>query len=470
MRLAVMPYWETLREAWRQRDSLGDRNLAQEERNFLPAALELQETPPSPAGRILAWALMALFSIGVLWAAFGHVDIVAVAEGKIIPTGHSKQIQPLEKGVVKVIHVVDGQAVEKGDPLIELDQTLTAADQERATRELEYVGRNIIRQRAFLKLLEYPEQNLTLQKVMRTLPRHEDDTTGQQDLLWQQWRSYLARRETLQAQLAEKQAEKKASHEIIKQLEATVPLVTRRAQTLKTLADKNLAPEMQYLELEEQRINQSQMLAAEHSRQEQFSAAIVSIEKQLQSLDADIRAQTMTEIQESERQQQAIIQELNKAKDLNAKQILYAPVAGEVQQLAMHTIGGVVTPAQPLMVIVPKTQKLEVEAVIENKDIGFVHEGQKAEVKIHTFPFTRYGVIDAEVVGITEDAIADEQRGLIYKMRLKLEKSTLWVDEKEIDLLPGMAVSAEVKTGKRRLIEYFLAPLLRYGSESVRER
>lgn len=466
---AIRP-WQALCDAWQHRGKLGDKNLSSEERSFLPAALEIQETPPSPAGRFLAWSLMLLFFIGVLWACFGHVDIVAVAEGKIIPSGRVKQIQPLEKGVVKVIHIAEGQQVQKGDPLIELDQTLTGADQERVTRELAFVGHALAREQAFLKLLENLGQDLKLQQVSSALPANKNNSTEQQHMLWQQWLGYQSRRETLRAQLAEKQAEKQAGLEVIKQLESTLPLITRRVQTLKTLVDKNMAPEMQYIELEEQRIQQSQMLAAEQVRQQQYSAAVKSIEKQLQTLDADTRAQTMAEIQEFERRSQGIMQELSKVTDINARQILYAPVTGEVQQLAVHTIGGVVTPAQPLMVIVPRAEQLEVDALIENKDIGFVHEGQAAEVKIHTFPFTRYGIIDAEVIDISEDAIVDEQRGLIYKTRLKLAKSTLWVDEKEIDLIPGMAVSAEVKTGQRRLIEYFLAPLMRYGNESVRER
>ncbi|MEW5756033.1 MAG: HlyD family type I secretion periplasmic adaptor subunit [Pseudomonadota bacterium] len=449
---------------------MGDKNLSRHERDFLPAALEIQETPPSPAGRFLGWSLMILFTLCLLWACFGKVDIVAVAEGKIIPSGHTKIIQPVEKGVVKAIYVKEGQAVAQGEALIELDQTLTAADQARLTQELAFVEDNLVRQQAMLKMLEHSDQPLSYPHVMQQLGTANPQSTEQAQRLWQQWRSYQSRRNALAAQWEEKQAEQRTSQEIIRQLEGTLPLITKRVTTLKTLADKNMAPEMDYLALEEERIEQQQTLAAEQARQQQFAAALHSIKQQIQALDAETHGQTLTDLQEQQRQREVIHQELNKAKDINAKQILYAPVAGQVQQLMVNTIGGVVTPAQELMIIVPKEQQLEIEAVLENKDIGFVREGQTAEVKIHTFPFTRYGVIDAEVTGITQDAIADEQRGLIYKMRLKLGKSTLWVDEKEISLIPGMLVSAEVKTGKRRLIEYFLAPLIQYGDESVRER
>ena len=141
-----------------------------------------------------------------------------------------------------------------------------------------------------------------------------------------------------------------------------------------------------------------------------------------------------------------------------------------MQQLAVHTIGGVVTEAQVLMKLVPKDDFLEVEAVLENKDIGFVFAGQPAEVKVNTFNFTKYGILEAEVVGVTADAIIDEVKGLVYKLRLKLDKNQMQIDSRTVDLLPGMTVMAEVKTGKRRLIEYVMSPLLRKMDESVSER
>jgi len=168
---------------------------------------------------------------------------------------------------------------------------------------------------------------------------------------------------------------------------------------------------------------------------------------------------------------------------------LTAPVDGTVQQLAIYTVGGVVTPAQQLMLIVPKGNSLEVEAFVQNKDIGFVNDNQKAEIKIETFPFTKYGTIHGTVLHVSNDAIQMESRqaqtndnkissadnrdkpsGLVYTARVQLNKSTMQVEGKTINLTPGMAVTVEIKTGKRRLIEYFLSPLLQYKDESLRER
>jgi hemolysin D len=141
-----------------------------------------------------------------------------------------------------------------------------------------------------------------------------------------------------------------------------------------------------------------------------------------------------------------------------------------VQQIAVHTVGGVVTPAQALMVVVPKDDALEVEAFIENKDIGFVRVDQEAEIKIETFSYTKYGTIHAKVTQVSNDAVNDEKRGLIYSSRVKPERSTVQVGNRLVNLSPGMAVTVEIKTDKRRVIEYFLTPLLQYGSESLRER
>ena len=147
-----------------------------------------------------------------------------------------------------------------------------------------------------------------------------------------------------------------------------------------------------------------------------------------------------------------------------------APVDGSVQQLAVHNVGAIVTPAQELMIIVPRNEQLEVEAVLENKDVGFVAPGQRVEIKVDAFPFTRYGTIPGKVATLSGDAVADDRRGLVYAMRVRMEQMSMRVDGDLVPLTPGMSVTAEAITGTRRVIEYFLSPLLRYGNESIRER
>jgi hemolysin D len=464
--------WQDLKDLWKNRGTMGDSHLSKVERNFLPAALEILETPPSPMGRILAYSLMVLFIIGVFWACIGQVDIIATAQGKIIPSGRVKQIQPLNKSVVNKIYVKEGQLVKQGDPLIELDQTSTAADQTKMAKELSFIEQTLMRLQQFVKLLNTPQGNVNLTRVQALIPAVKSPTgdSDQSQLLFQQWNTFRSKRESLEAQLKEKQAERQSSTELIKQLEETLPIAIKQYQAYKTLRKQDMISDFDCMDKEKAYIEQRQSLAAERSHQQQLAAAVRDIEKGIQSLDADTRRQALSDIQDNERQRQAIQQELAKASDLNAKQVLNAPVSGTVQQLVVTTIGGVVTEAQPLMLIVPRGEKLEAEVDLGNSDIGFVREGQDSEIKIDTFPFTRYGFINAKVIDVTKDAVQDEKKGLIYKMRLRMEKSTMIVDGKEVNLSPGMAVTAEVKTGKRRLIEYILSPLKKYAQESVRER
>ena len=198
----------------------------------------------------------------------------------------------------------------------------------------------------------------------------------------------------------------------------------------------------------------------------------MNVEKQFQQtpLATETRRVRLDCLTQAEQKNGSLAQEKVKAEDRGRLLRLTAPVGGTVQQLAVHTVGGVVTPAQPLMVIVPGDNPLEVEAFVANKDIGFVRNDQVAEIKVETFPFTKYGTLPGKVMQVSGNAIQDEKRGLVYAARVKLEKATLNVDGKTVNLSPGMAVTVEIKTGKRRVIDYFLSPLLQYGDESLRER
>ena len=236
-------FWTTLKDAWTGRAAMGDKHLIQVERAFLPAALEILETPPSPTVRILAWSIVVLFTIALTWACLGHIDVVAVAEGKIIPSGRTKVIQPLEKAVVKAILVKEGQYVNQGDALIELDRTLTGADQAKYTKELAFINGTIKRQELFVKLLADPGRAVDVAGLQAALPTDKD----QVQLLLQQWNSYRSRRDSLEAQLRENQAARRTSEEVIKQLEETLPLTTKRFQAYQRLKDEGAVSDFDYM-------------------------------------------------------------------------------------------------------------------------------------------------------------------------------------------------------------------------------
>jgi hemolysin D len=463
------------REAWRNRDKLGDANQTRELAAFLPAALEIQESPPNPLARWLAWSTLSLVVIAITWALLGHVNIVASAEGKIIPSSRVKQVQPLEKGVVKALLVSEGEYVKQGQPLIELDTTLTQADEKRQESELHSARLRLAVSRSMLNLLAETDQPVSLSYVDTypiDLPANTTvhEVALHKSLLKQQWLQYQSQLSVLHSGLAKTRAEQAATREVIAKLKQTLPIAEKRAATLKSLHGKDFVSENDYLTVEQERIQQVQDLAAERQHLKQLQAAEAEVHEQINLHKAQTSGTLLNDITELQRQIAVLEEEFAKASDLNAKQVLYSPVAGRVQELAINTVGGVVTEAQQLMLVVPDEEQLEVEVFLENNDIGFVQEGMPAEIKIHTFPFTKYGVIDAEVTNVSDDATVDEQRGLIYRMQLRMSKNTLWVEGKEVKLQPGMAVTTEVQTGERKIIEFFLAPLLRYKDESIRER
>jgi len=254
------------------------------------------------------------------------------------------------------------------------------------------------------------------------------------------------------------------------QLDATIPLITERAKSLADLLEKDMVPRAQWLELEQERIEQVKERDVQQNNLDSLDAGIANINQRLTAQKAEFETRQLTELTEVENRIAAFEQEKVKAERRVTFQKLVAPVTGTVNQLAIHTIGGVVTPAQELMHIVPDEGAIEVEAWLPNKDVGFVHEGQEAKIKVETFPFTKYGLINAEILDVSNDATPDEHLGLIYAMRVKMHKTTMKVKEKIVNLIPGMAVTVEVNLGKRRLIEFLLSPLLKYKDESVRER
>lgn len=447
--------------------------------DFLPAALEIQERPPSPIGRAILWSLVVFFVIALVWSIVGRIDIVATAQGKIIPSGHVKVIQPVEIGSVRAIHVVEGQHVKAGDVLIELDPTVNAADRDRLTSEYKTAQLNRARLAALAQQLT--AQDVTEPTAAGRAAFPEMDVSGipstdaaavtlQQHRLRTQWTEFTARLAALDADLAKRSAELAGVKAQVSKLQQTLPLITKRADALKGLLGKKLVPENQWLELEQERIEQQQDMESQQQRSLELTAAIAEAHQQRNSTQAEFTGKVYTDLAEAERQTAGLEQELIKAEQRTGLQTLTAPIAGIVQQLAVHTVGGVVTPAQELLKIVPQQVKLEVEAWVLNKDIGFVTEGQTAEIKVETFPFTQYGTLDAEVIDVSSDAVTDEEKGLIYAARVLMKDATIRVGDKIVNLTPGMAVTVEVKTGTRRLIEFVLSPLLKYRDEGLRER
>ncbi len=453
---------------------------------FLPAALEIQETPPSPLGRAIAYSIMGVFGVAIVWASFGTVDIVAVAPGKIIPSGRTKTIQPFETSVVRSIRVHDGQNVKTGDVLVELDTTMSAAELGHLRSDLMAARLEVARLRAALAGTDAPLAAFTPPEGAPA-----ELIEMQHRFLVSQTTEQNAKLAAIDRQIAQKNAERATIKASIDKLEATITPLQQRVDIREQLFQKELGSKITYLTELQELVGQKQDIRVQQSRYAETDAAVAALVETRSKTVAEYQRGLLDELAKAEQKVGGLAQDVIKAEQRMSFQTLKAPVDGIVQQLAIHTVGGVVTPAQSIMVIVPAESSLEVEAMISNRDIGFVEAGQDAAIKVDTFNFTRYGLLQGKIVSVSQDAItrdkppdkgneetqgtqssSSEPKGqeLIYAARISLDRSQMAIDGKRVNLSPGMAVTAEIKTGSRTIMSYLLSPLSRYGHDSLRER
>lgn len=455
-------YYDVFKAAWEgRRDLIGPQRMT-DEVAFLPAALSLQETPASPAPRRAAWAICALFSAALVWAIVGRVDIVAVAPGRIVVSDRTKIIQPLEAGVIKRVLVKDGDIVKAGQVLVELDGTNATADGATVQEQLTAM---ISEQQRTLALLASLKARHTPQLPDSALLSPRD--AAQLRAEWQDITAKLAR---LSSDVARRRAEITTVQEAVAKLQATLPLSKQREDDFRRLRSEGFVSDHAGQDRTRERIEQERDLAMQRARLAEAQAALVESESERVAYVAETQRSLNDRQAQATSKREQLEQERAKTDQRTRMSRLTAPVAGTVQQLAVHTEGGVVTPAQALMIIVPRNAEVTAEVVIDNKDIGFVQAGQLAAIKLETFPFTRYGTISAKVARMTADAVTEEKRGAIFPAVLMLERDTINVDGKAIRLTPGMNVTAEIKTGRRRVIEYLLAPVQTATGESFGER
>jgi hemolysin D len=431
------------------------------ELEFLPAALEIVETPPSPIGRALLWIIVSFFMIALTWSIIGRVDEVAVAPGKVIPSGYTKVIQAEDKGIVRKINVANGTAVKTGDVLIELDTVATEADVSRLSKERDFYILDLARLYTERDGKEFvppgdvgtPEERLQ-QKELSRARRVEFDT----------------RMDTLRQQIL---ISKSALNNSVKQLqkyEKLLPIATEQRQRTEELAEDGTVSLFEHQNYLQKEIELRQDLLAQGDEAERSRGAVTEAEMEVKRAESEWLSEISARIVDDRKQLQAIEEELIKAEEKNRLSRITAPISGVVQQLEIHTIGAILTPAQPLMLIAPVGGKIEFEVWLENRDIGFVYPGQPAEIKVETFGFQRYGTLEGVVRSVAKEAKEDEKRGLVYQAFLETSRDYYIVEDREIPLMSGMAVTGEIKIRRKRIIEYFLDTFKKYTSEALRER
>jgi hemolysin D len=393
---------------------------------------------------------------------------------------------PFETGIVRAIHVSDGQRVNAGDVLIELDPSINESERNHLQADLTAAQLEMARLKAGLADVEDP---LTAFVPPPNAPQGLIDV--QRDYLVKQTAEFRAKIKALERQREQKQAERATIDATIGKLSMVIPIVQQRVDIRKISSDREYTSKYQYFEALQVLVEQQQDLIVQRSRLQEADASIAALTDERSKSVAEFQRTLFGQLVEAERKADGLAYDVAKSQQKINAQLMKAPIAGTIQQLAIHTVGGVVTPAQVLLAIVPLESHLEIEAMVPNRDVGFVRPGQKAEIKVDTFNFTKYGLLQGKVLSVSRDAIvrdkpaersndknlgssneSSEPKGqeLNFAARVSLDRSQMQIDDELINLTPGMAVTVEIKTGSRTVLGYLLSPLMKYGHDSLRER
>jgi membrane fusion protein, hemolysin D len=465
------------------------RELTAQEREFLPPLLEIQETPPSPVKRWVLWSIIGLVVALIVWATVGKISIVATAPGKFIPDGRVKEVQPLESSIVKAIHVKEGQRVQQGDLLLELDPTLSAAEMDASADkygfnklEQERLTAELASGKAHYASTGQPAARVALEERMRQA----------------RIQAHAAKLAEAKATIEEKTAALAAAEATLKKYEETTAIAAERESSARPLVDTGAISRVDYLQLKEDLAQNRNDLAAQEKTVQQAEAALVGSQRALEQIERDRVADIYNDLNQRVTSEPGLKGDLDKSKELYALKWLRAPVSGLVQKMDVTTVGQVVTPAQSLVTIVPDGTPLIVEATVSNEDIGYLKVGQPVEVKVDTFPFQRYGSLKGTLISISPDAEdknaasrdtdtragAGSQQseasrdlanngpnaGYVYKVHVRTEESHFVVDGEPRPVGSGMTVQADITTDRRRVIDFFLSPVVKYLDEGMKVR
>ncbi len=463
-----------------------------EDQAFLPADLEILETPPSPVRTALILIICTFVVVALVWSWLGHIEIIAIAQGKIQPTGRVKVIQPLETGKVVDIRVRNGQSVRAGEVLIELDRGEAEADEHAAGAALASSRAEAIRRRAVLDAAisgtfsDIPTVNWPPEIPANARSREER-------ILMSDLGQLSAAVGSLEAQARQKQVERDRFDETIRAEQQLIAALKERVDMRSSVVASGGGSRSGVLDAAESLLTQQTTLTTQRSQRDIASANLDVLARERDKTIKTFIDDNSQKLAEAERQAEDLAQKLAKARFHSEHMTLTSPIDGDVLASTVTTVGQVLTVGEELMRIVPQGASLEVEGYLPNKDIGFVKPGAKAILKIDSFPFTRYGTVPAEVIRVGHDAIpepeaqatetngtqgqkpgyftpAQRTQNLVFPLTLSLKTTAIAVDGEAVPLKPGMSVKIEIATGSRRILEYFFSPLVEVASEAIKER
>jgi HlyD family secretion protein len=440
--------------------------------DFSPPLLRLQESMPNPLGRKVLWTLLVLLAGLVVWAVAGRLDIVAVAEGKLVPQTYVKIVQPAESGIVKEILVREGDRVRAGQVLMRMDTLITDADAKSIQADLE-------RKRLSLRRVDAELADTAFQPRAGDPPHLAAEVQSQ----------YRANRAAFQAALAEERSrlakakqDLAAAIEIQRKFADVLPHYREQEKAFDKLGKDGFAGGVLVSDKKRERIEKEQELATQVHMIESARAGVQESEMKLVQIDSDYRRQLHAERNDAQAAFDKLSQEL--AKQTHRKELLELKATQDsvVKDLATHSIGTVVQPGTVLLTLVPENETLRAEVWLSNEDIGFVKQGQKVRLKFAAFPFQKYGMVEGEVEHIGADSVdpaagaaapagkAGATPGLTYKALVTLKATRLEADGERFPLSAGMQANAEILLGTRTVLEYLLSPVQQAWHEAGRER
>ena len=430
-----------------------------DEHEFKPILAEIETRPLNPLGRFIFWVLIGVILFFSIWLYMGKVDIVVSARGKLVPDGEIKIVQTLDTGVLSKINFKAGDHVKKGDVLVEIDPSTTEPALESALKNLNHLSIETDRMRATIHGESFSPD---AKKFGR------DVSTVQGEIFRSTRDAYTKRIEAKHRELDKTDEQvksllvEKAKHE---------SLLTVSRDKLKRLElVKDIVATETYENTRSEVIDHEKSIESIHYRLSELKHYKNQITDEIAYEKENFKDTHLKELADKQRQINEIRAEIDRIGFMNRKQRIESPIDGYINELYIHTLGGVVTPAQKILSIVPDNTALVVESFVMNKDAGFVEKNMPVSIKIDAFDFQKYGMIDGEVVQISKDSIIDEKLGPVYKVVVKPAKTWLMVDGKKTEITSGMTLSSEVNVGKRRIIEFFIYPLIKYLDEGMSVR
>lgn len=463
----------------------GDRG----DHEFRPIALEILERPASPVALVMIVTIALFFASAVIWSMVGTVDIVALAQGKFQPTGRVKTVQPLETGRVEKILVGNGDHVSAGEELVTLDAREVKAEYD--VLENAFASLLAEAQRRTAAILSAETESLAAVNWDDRIPLPV--RMREADVLLSDFNQIMAQLKAFDAAVSQKGIERERLQSIVQSQQVLLATLQERVNLRQKLSDSAVGTRTSLIDALETLHQQETTLISQSGQLKEAEEAIRSLAAERNKAKSAFIADNRSRAAEANRNADDIALKRQKALARLESFKLVSPIDGIVQALTVTSIGQVLPVAQEVMRIIPESDVLQAEVYVQNKDIGFVTEGQTAEVKVEAFPFTRYGVVHATVKRVARDAIsqpemsqseADPSRSydarasggaqrvqnLVYPVELTLAQNFIVIDGQRVPLMPGMSITAEVKTGKRRLIEYLLSPLSETVSQAARER